>query len=62
MMKMDDRDSAEYQFWSKRDITVILEKFLSHKKTKNCYSSSSPIRKGGKKCEMQNLVQQPFVF
>ena len=25
MMKMDDRGSAEYQFWLKRDIMVILE-------------------------------------
>ena len=25
MMKMDGRDSAEYQFWQKRDIMVILE-------------------------------------
>ena len=25
MMKLDSRDSAEYQFWLKKDIMVILE-------------------------------------
>ena len=25
MMKMDGRDSAEYQFWKRRDVIVILE-------------------------------------
>ena len=25
MMKMDDRDSVEYQFWSKRDKMVIFK-------------------------------------
>ena len=30
MIKMDDRGRAECQSWEKRDINVILEKFLSH--------------------------------
>ena len=30
MMKMDGRGRAECQNWEKRDINVILEKFLSH--------------------------------
>ena len=34
MMKMDDRDSAEYQIWEKRDILGILEFDLSHKMPK----------------------------
>ena len=34
MMKMDGRDSAEYQIWEKRDIMDILEFDLSHKMPK----------------------------
>ena len=34
MMKMDGRDSAEYQIWEKRDIMSILEFDLSHKMPK----------------------------
>ena len=34
MMKMDCRDSAEYQIWEKRDIMGILEFDLSHKMPK----------------------------
>ena len=30
MMKMDSRDSAEYQIWEKRDIMVIFKFDLSH--------------------------------
>ena len=30
MMKMDDRDSAEYQIWEKMDIMVIFKFDLSH--------------------------------
>ena len=30
MMKMDGRDSAEYQIWEKRDIMVIFKFDLSH--------------------------------
>ena len=33
-MKMDGRDSAEYQIWEKRDIMGILEFDLSHKMPK----------------------------
>ena len=29
MMKMNGRDSAEYQIWEKRDIKVIFGKFKS---------------------------------
>ena len=35
MMKMDDRNSAEYQIWEKRNINVILEK-LKSLKDKRC--------------------------
>ena len=31
MIKINGRDSAEYQIWEMRDITVILEKFKSLK-------------------------------
>ena len=34
IMKMDDRDSAEYQIWEMRDIVGIFKFDLSHKKTK----------------------------
>ena len=34
MMKMDGRDSAEYQNWENRDIMVILEFDLNDNKTK----------------------------
>ena len=34
MMKMDGRDSAEYQIWEWKDIMVILSLILSHKMTK----------------------------
>ena len=33
VMKMDGRDSAEYQIWQKRDIKVIFRFDLSHKRT-----------------------------
>ena len=35
MMKMDDRDSAEYQNWEKKDITIILEFVLNELNEKN---------------------------
>ena len=61
MMKMDGRDSAECQNWEKRDINVIFGKvFKSQKDKKNCYSASSPIRKGGKNVKCRIFVQQPF--
>ena len=34
MMKIDGRDSAEYQIWEKNDEMVIFEIYLSHKMTK----------------------------
>ena len=42
MMKVDDRDSAEYQFWSKRDITVILEFDFKSINDKIVNNASSP--------------------
>ena len=42
MMTMDGRDSAEYQFWSKRDITVILEFDFKSLNDKIVNSTSSP--------------------
>ena len=45
MMEIDDRDSAEYQFWLKRDIMVILEFDFKSLKDKIMYSVVSPIQK-----------------
>ena len=52
MMEMDGRDSAEYQFWLKRDIMVILEFDFKSLKDKIVYSVVSPIKKETKKREM----------
>ena len=51
-MEMDGRDSAEYQFWLKRDIMVILEFDFKSLKDKIVYSIVSPIQKETKKREM----------
>ena len=45
MMKIDGRDSAEYQFWLKRDIMVILEFDFKSLKDKIMYTVVSPIQK-----------------
>ena len=45
MMEIDNRDSAEYQFWLKRDIMVILEFDFKSLKDKIMYSVVSPIQK-----------------
>ena len=42
MMKMDDRDNAEYQFWKKRDVMVIMGFDFKSLKDKIVNSSSSP--------------------
>ena len=42
MMKMDGRDSAEYQIWLKRDIMVIMGFDFKSLKDKIANSSSSP--------------------
>ena len=52
MMEMDGRDSAEYQFWLKRDIMVILEFDFKSLKDKIMYSVVSPIQKKNQKREM----------
>ena len=52
MMEIDGRDSAEYQFWLKRDIMVILEFDFKSLKDKIVYSIVSPIQKETKKREM----------
>ena len=52
MMEMDGRDSAEYQFWLKRDIMVILEFDFKSLKDKIVYSVVFPIKKETKKREM----------
>ena len=44
-MKMDGRDSAEYQFRLKRDIMVILEFDFKSLKDKIMYSVVFPIQK-----------------
>ena len=62
MMKMDGRDSAECQNWEKRDITVIFGKVFKSLEDKNCYSASSPIRKGGKNVENQIFCPEAIFF
>ena len=53
-MKMDDRGSAEYQIWEKRDVNVINE-VVKSLNDENCYSASSPmLKEEQKKREMQN--------
>ena len=42
MMKMDDRDSAEYQIWEKRDIMVIFKFDFKSLNDKIVNSASSP--------------------
>ena len=42
MMKMDGRDSVEYQFWKKRDVMVIMRFDFKSLKDKIMNSSSSP--------------------
>ena len=45
MIKMDGRDSAEYQIWEMKGHNGHLEICLSHKKTKNGNSDlSSPTK------------------
>ena len=44
MMKMDGRDSAEFQFWEKRDIMVIMEFDFKLLKDKIANSASSPSK------------------
>ena len=67
-MKMDGRDSAEYQFWLKRDIMVILEFDFKSLKDKIMYSVVSPIQKetknvkwrGGTNSQTKNGVFESF--
>ena len=67
-MKMDCRDSAEYQFWLKRDIMVILEFDFKSLKDKIMYSVVSPIQKetknvkwrGGTSSQTKNGVFESF--
>ena len=44
MMKMDGRDSVEYQFWEKRDIMVIMGFDFKLLKDKIANSSHSPSK------------------
>ena len=43
-MKIDGRDSAEFQFWEKRDIMVIIEFDFKLLKDKIANSASSPSK------------------
>ena len=45
MMKMDGRDSAEYQIWEKKDIIGILDFDFKSQSDKIVYSVVSPIQK-----------------
>ena len=45
MMKMDDRDSAEYQIWEKKDTIGILDFDFKSQSDKIVYSVVSPIQK-----------------
>ena len=45
MMKMDCRDSAEYQIWEKKDIIGILDFDFKSQSDKIVYSVVSPIQK-----------------
>ena len=42
MMKIDGRDSAEYENWEKRDINVIFRKIFKSLDNKIINSASSP--------------------
>ena len=44
MMKIDDRDSAEYQIWENRDIMVIRGFDFKSLKDKISNSASSPLK------------------
>ena len=48
MMKMDGRDSAEYQIWEKKDIIGILDFDFKSQSDKIVYSVVSPIQKEAK--------------
>ena len=45
MMKMDGRDSAEYQIWEKKDIIGILDFDFKSQSDKIVYSVVSAIQK-----------------
>ena len=62
-MKMDDRGSAEYQIWEKRDVNVINEvvKSLNDEKLLQCFFSDVKRRTKNVKCRMGSPVAI-FVF
>ena len=62
-MKMDDRGSAEYQIWEKRDVNVINEvvKSLNYEKLLQCFFSNVKRRTKNVKCRIGNPVAI-FVF
>ena len=45
IIKMDGRDSAEYQIWEKKDIIGILDFDFKSQSNKIVYSIVSPIQK-----------------
>ena len=61
-MKMDDRGSAEYQIWEKRDVNVINEvvKSLNDEKLLQCFFSN--VKRRTKKREMQNLESSSHFY
>ena len=48
-MKMEGRDSAEFQNWEKKDINVILKLFKLENDKRGIVSSSSKSKKGEKR-------------
>ena len=62
-MKMDDRGSAEYQIWEKRDVNVISEvvKSLNDEKLLQCFFSNVKRRTKNVKCRIGSQVAI-FVF
>ena len=57
MMKMDGRDSTEYQNWEKNDIMVIIEIVVNENNVKNCTALSSPIKMTKKRAEQRGWTE-----
>ena len=57
MMKMDGRDSAEYQIWEKRDIMVIFKFDFKSLDDKIVNSAVSLLKTQAKKCENHFEIQ-----
>ena len=62
MMKMNGRDSAEYQIWEKRDIMVIFKFDFKSLNDKIVNSASSPSLSQPKKRGNQILDPVPSIL